>query len=100
MIKFGNTIRRLREDADISLKEMSRRAGVTYTYFSALENDRVEPSLALIRKIARVLGVYPEVLIWEATEIPANLSKQDRRICKLAKLIVREHLTKKDLRRN
>jgi transcriptional regulator with XRE-family HTH domain len=70
-------------------RELADRLPVTATYLSHLENDRVEPSIKLLKKIADELNTPIEVLFWDSVEVPDNASPDDRRACELAKLVVR-----------
>lgn len=89
MLCIGNTIRRLRIQKDISQKSLAKLTGLTPSYLSLLERGHREPSLAVIRRIASGLDVPEEVLIWDAVRLPSDLSDEDRRVCEMAKLLVR-----------
>lgn len=89
MIRFGKTIRRLRNAKGLKQRELAARLPVTPTYLSHLENDRVEPSIKLLRGIARVLNTPVEVIFWDSVDLPDNASPDDRKACELAKLVVR-----------
>jgi transcriptional regulator with XRE-family HTH domain len=89
MIYLGKTIRRLRDDRGVSQQELARSAKLTPSFLSLVENDRRRPSLAVLRRIADALEVPEEVLIWDAVDLPADLSEKDRRLCEMAKIIVR-----------
>lgn len=91
VIEIGKTIRKLRIDRDLSQQELAKSAALTSSFLSLVENDRRRPSLLVIKKLATALGVPEEVLIWDAVEIPADLSKSDRQMCDMAKLIVRRY---------
>lgn len=53
----GGVIRELRDFRGITQLELARRVEISNTYLSDIENDRTEPSLKIIRKIARGLNV-------------------------------------------
>jgi len=89
MISIGKTIRRLRIEREISQQDLARDAGLTPSFLSLVENDRRQPSLIVIRRLADALAIPEEILIWDAVELPQNLGEQDRRLCETAKLIVR-----------
>lgn len=92
MLRIGKTIRRIRTERDVSQRELAEAADITPSFLSLLENDHREPSLALMRRIAEALDVPAEVMIWDAVDLPSNLSGEDRRICELAKLLVRRFI--------
>jgi len=89
MIQLGKTIRRLRLERGISQQDLARTVDLTASFLSMVENDRRQPSLTVLRRLSDALGLPDEVLIWDAVELPADLTERDRRMCEMAKLIVR-----------
>lgn len=89
MIRLGTTIKKLRLDLGMSQKVLADEADLTPSFVSLIENNHRAPSLVVIGRLAAALGVPDEVLIWDAVELPGNLSERDRRLCEMAKLIVR-----------
>jgi transcriptional regulator with XRE-family HTH domain len=91
MIHLGKTIKRLRIESGISQQDLAKSAEVTPSFLSLLENDHRRPSLMVLHRIADALGVPDEVLIWDSIELPSTLSEKDRRMCEMAKVIVRRY---------
>ena len=89
MLAVGKAIRTLRARKGISQKELAERAEITPSFLSLVEGDRRDASIKVIERIAAALDVSPEVLIWEAVELPGSLNEKDRRMCELANIIVR-----------
>lgn len=89
MLAVGKAIRTLRARKGVSQKELAERAEITPSFLSLVEGDRRDASIKVIERIAAALEVPAEVLIWESVELPGDLSPQDRRMCELAKVIVR-----------
>lgn len=56
-VKFGRAVRALREKADYSQESFADAVGVHRTYMGTLERGRGNPSLDVIAKIARGLGI-------------------------------------------
>ena len=57
-------LRELRESRKISQKDLATYCGVSQPYICALENGRRKnPSIEVIRKIARVLGVNTDLVL-------------------------------------
>lgn len=54
---MGETVRRLREEMGISLRELSRRVGVSASFMSDLEVGRRHPKADRLEAIAQELGV-------------------------------------------
>ena len=73
----------------MSQQKLAELAELSPSFLSLVENDRRRPSLVVLRQLANALDVPEEVLIWEAVELPADLSDKDYRLCQMAKLIVR-----------
>lgn len=56
-MKIGQTIKILRIGLQIKQRDFADKLGVSSNYISLLENNKKEPSLALLRKLAKTLGV-------------------------------------------
>lgn len=56
-IRFGRAVRKLRAGADYSQESFADAVGVHRTYMGTLERGRGNPSLEIIAKIARGLGI-------------------------------------------
>lgn len=54
---FGATIRAVREEKGWSQEEFAHRARIHVTYLSGLERGRRNPTLNVIARLARALGV-------------------------------------------
>jgi transcriptional regulator with XRE-family HTH domain len=76
MLTLGSTLKRLRQAAGMTQRELSQRLDVDPTYLSHLEADRKEPSLALLKSFAAIVDVPPSVLL--ATAMWVDLPEQER----------------------
>lgn len=56
-------IKQIRSELKMSQAELARRCGVTQAAISKYEDGKREPSLAMLKKIAAVLGVSVDELI-------------------------------------
>lgn len=56
---FGNAIRQIRDELDMSQTELAARAGLDRTYVSGIEHGERNPSLTSVFKLARALGIAP-----------------------------------------
>jgi len=54
---IGKKIRELRKQQDISLRQLSRRTGLSNSLLSQVENSKISPSISTLDKIARALEV-------------------------------------------
>jgi transcriptional regulator with XRE-family HTH domain len=50
-------IRSIREKNGLTQAELARRVGVSRSYINKIENGEAKPSLALLERIASILGV-------------------------------------------
>ena len=56
-MRIGKRVRELRNENELSLRELGKRAGVTASFLSQVENDQVSPSLNSLQSIATALNV-------------------------------------------
>lgn len=56
-MKLGENIRRYRQEAGLSLRELADMVDVTYATLSRYENGKTVPKYDTLKKIARALGV-------------------------------------------
>lgn len=63
--KFGRVVRRQREAAGLSQELLAERAGLHRTYISLLERGQRNPSLEVIRAVAKGLGTTMAGLVAE-----------------------------------
>ena len=50
-------LRRWRERRDYSVRELARRAGVGYVTVVRIENGHMSPTVAMLDKLAKALGI-------------------------------------------
>ena len=48
---LGERLRNLRLGCGLSMRQLAREAGVTYSYISGVESGKVSPTIAMLRKI-------------------------------------------------
>lgn len=56
-MKLGKQIRERRNELGLSLRDLGKRAGVTASFLSQIENEQVSPSLNSLQSIATALNV-------------------------------------------
>jgi transcriptional regulator with XRE-family HTH domain len=78
--EVGMTIRRLREERHLSLKEMAGRSGLTQSFLSQVERGLTSPSVASLRKVAQAFGV-PLAALFQGPTPPGDrvVRRGDRR---------------------
>ncbi len=77
--RLGRRIRDLRLSRNYSLKQLATGAGVSASLVSQIENNRVDPSLSTLRKIALTMGVPVFALIAESTPEEGSLIPKSKR---------------------
>ncbi len=70
MLTLGGRIRQLREEKDISLRELAKTIGVSAPFLSDVELGRRHPSDQHIVDLARALGTTPEEMKKHDTRPP------------------------------
>jgi transcriptional regulator with XRE-family HTH domain len=63
---LGRTIQVLRADAGVDRSELADRAGISYSYLSAIESGRKQPSAPVLGRIAAALGLRGHELLGAA----------------------------------
>jgi transcriptional regulator with XRE-family HTH domain len=61
-ISLGQRLRELRDEADLSLRELAKRTGISSPFLSDIELGRRFPSEEILGKLAAALNVPPEDL--------------------------------------
>ena len=67
--QLGRAIRARRRAAGLSQEELAERSGTHWTYISEIENNRQNPSINLVRRIASGLGIRLSELVTDAEEV-------------------------------
>lgn len=78
-MQLGKTIKLLRIKAGIKQKDLAKKLQISSNYLSLVENDKREPSISLIERIAKALDVPISYIFWHACEKPSNLPKDQER---------------------
>jgi transcriptional regulator with XRE-family HTH domain len=77
--RIGPELKRLREDAGLSLRTFAERAGFSAGFISQVENSVVSPSIASLEKMASTLGVTLADLFAPASTPQAAVVRVDAR---------------------
>lgn len=57
---FGNVLRALRRERGLTQEELAFRSDLDTTYISLLERELRNPSVSILFRLSRALGVKPE----------------------------------------
>jgi transcriptional regulator with XRE-family HTH domain len=66
-VNIGRSIKFVRVAAGIKQGEMAKRLGISQNYLSLLENNKAEPSLALLRRMSAEFNVPVSFLLLESS---------------------------------
>jgi transcriptional regulator with XRE-family HTH domain len=77
---LGQRIRELREERDVSLRELAKKLGVSAAFLSDIELGRRYPSEENLKDLARMLGVSFDNLKAHDTRPPIEEMKVFRRL--------------------
>lgn len=88
-MSFGDRIRQLRKEHDLTLRELAEAVEIDFTYLSKIENNRGSaPAEATIRRLAKVLATDADELILLADKLPTAfeqdlLARPERQIAEM-----------------
>lgn len=88
-MNIGRAIRFARAARDISQQELASRVAISPSYLSLLETGKKEPSLTMIRSIARGLSVSEDVLILTAIDYQSIRSADVDTLAALSEQLLR-----------
>lgn len=77
-MKLGKALKLCRSARDLSLEIVAERAGISTSYLSRLENEKREPTLAMISKVADALDIPVPMIVFLAAE-PGELKGLDKK---------------------
>ena len=66
---IGDRVKKIRKEKNMSMSELAEKAGVAKSYLSSLErNLQSNPSIQFLEKIANVLGIPVDTLLYDAPD--------------------------------
>lgn len=77
--ELGATIRRLRDERGLSLKEVAARSGLTQSFLSQVERNLTSPSVASLRKVAQAFDVPLAALFQGPVQPESRVVRRDER---------------------
>jgi HTH-type transcriptional regulator, competence development regulator len=79
-MRFGERVRVLRTTKGLSQRVLGELIGVSFTYVSKIENEKIDfgdyPSEHLVRKLAKVLEVDEDEMLILAEKIPERIRRR------------------------
>lgn len=80
---LGETIRRIRAEKNMSLRELADKTDLTPSFLSQVERDLAEPSITSLRKIADALGVPIFYFLLDNEKPSPVVRKNERKTLKM-----------------
>ncbi len=81
-MQFGERVRDLRKSKNLTQRQLASRLGVSFSYISKVENERLDfgdyPSEKFIHKLAHELDADEDELLMLADKVPAGIRKRIR----------------------
>ncbi|HWQ75811.1 MAG TPA: XRE family transcriptional regulator [Syntrophomonas sp.] len=94
---LGETLRRIRENANMNIKQLADETGLTSSHLSQIERNLASPSVSALRKIAESLGVSISTFFeYEEEESGVVVRKQKRKQLKLPDSLIEYQLLSPD----
>jgi transcriptional regulator with XRE-family HTH domain len=88
-MKFNEKLVTLRKKKEWSQAEVCKKIGVHIAHLSRLENDKSQPSVELLHKIAKAFGVTMDYLMDEDADEVVPVSIKDKSIAERIELLER-----------
>lgn len=72
---IGKKLKELREKEGIGIKKLAGYVNADYTYLSKIENEKVNPSREMIKRIAQYFNYDSDELLISAEKLPEDVEK-------------------------
>jgi len=66
---FGSIIKAARENSDLTRDQLSERAGIGYRHLMGIENKNKTPSIFVLFRIIRALGISADTIVYPEKNI-------------------------------
>ncbi|KKM11041.1 MerR family transcriptional regulator [Clostridiales bacterium PH28_bin88] len=97
---LGDTIRRIRAEKNLSLRDLAEKTELTPSFLSQVERDLAEPSITSLRKIADALGVPIFYFLMDNEKPSPVVRKNERKALKMPESHLLYELLSPDLNRS
>jgi XRE family aerobic/anaerobic benzoate catabolism transcriptional regulator len=81
---LGERVRELRARRGMTRRGLARESGVSERYLAQLEAGQGNPSILVIRHLARAFGILPEALVAESGPAPEGAGDRSARVQRVA----------------
>ncbi len=90
---LGGTIRKIRQERNLSQGAFSKICGITQTYLSQIEHNLKEPNLSTLKAIAQAFAIPLPVLLFltlDSKDVPIEKQKDFELIGESFKSVIHE----------
>ncbi|MCQ6282128.1 helix-turn-helix domain-containing protein [Bacillus sp. EB600] len=94
--QIGEKLKKLREARNLTMREVSDKIGIDYSYISKIENGKI-PSLAKLNQLCDLYGVKVASLFGDEVEVPNDLKRISVWI-EFAKEMEKQNLSPEDIK--
>jgi transcriptional regulator with XRE-family HTH domain len=84
----GSTIYATRVSRGLSQKDLAKRLRVSASYLCQIEKSLKKPTLSILKRISKELGIPFEILQWSAIDIPQEIPEDKKQLFISAKAII------------
>lgn len=95
MLKLSKIIKLIRINNNLGQAKLANVLGVTKTYISLLENNKKEPSLALLKTFSKKFKIPLWLLVLDDSDFAENPSSADRQIKRELEALVKTYFFEK-----
>ena len=88
-MNIGEKIRNVREDMDLSQRDMANLIPMNQSNYSKIERDVQEPNLEQLRRICQILNLDPRYLLNLGNY--SAMTEEDMKLLKDIKTFIKEH---------
>ncbi|NIP66694.1 CBS domain-containing protein, partial [Candidatus Bathyarchaeota archaeon] len=93
MMVTGSALKRLRDEAELTQRELAELAGISQAHVAKIENGRVDPRLSTVNKILQVLTGGKGRTCGEIMTGKVITARPDDKILKVSRLMMRHAIS-------
>lgn len=75
--RIGQRLHQIRTEKELSMRAVARMADISVAYLSKIEHDEANPTLEVLERLARVLGLELNELGGPAGDLPLTVDSPD-----------------------
>lgn len=76
-MSIGENIKKTRKKQELTQKSLAKRANISRSYLADVENNRYNPSIDVLNKIAKALGITAQQLLKDDIDEKDDIDKME-----------------------